>query len=314
MYGRSRWPDGRPFALFLSHDLDQVYDRGVYRTLADLNHLRRLLLGRENGRAGACVRRIGRSIFRPKAPAAQVERVLEIEARYGWRSTWFFLEGRTAARYGARYEPEERPIREIARRLVDSGCEIGVHGSYYDFNDPEGYARSASRLRAAFGTRPVGIRNHYLRLSGEATWKAQRSAGFEYDATFGWNDQLGPREGRMLPFEPEIGPGSEGRRFVVLPLSVMDTTLFRHLGLRGEAALAAAVEVVDRTAQAGGLLTLLWHNNFFDEPEYRDWQEVYEKLLAYVANQEPWCATGAEIADFWRSRAGNGERQEGPGD
>lgn len=308
MYGRSRWPDGRPFALFLSHDLDQVYDRGVYRTLADLNHLRRLLLGRENGRAGACVRRIGRSIFRPKPPAAQVERVLEIEARHGWRSTWFFLEGRTAARYGARYEPEERPIREIARRLLDSGCEIGVHGSYYDFNDPEGYARSASRLQAAFGTRPVGIRNHYLRLDVPRTWVAQAAAGYSYDATFALRDRVGFRDGKREPFTPADPATGEPLGLVVLPLVVMDTTLFRYMRLDAAAAVREVECLADEAERAGGLLSLLWHNNFFDEPEYADWEETYRVVLERLVARRPFCGTGIEIVRAWK--ASEGERSE----
>ena len=301
-------------ALFLSHDVDQVHDRGFYRTLGDLNHLRRQFGGGEAGDARMCLRRVSRSVFTPKVLIRPFEAILRIEGQYGWRSTFFFLEGARWSRYGARYSLKDRRVRDLGRVLLDAGCELGVHGGWYDLDDADGYRRSADGVDEAFGVRPVGIRNHFLRFSGASTWRAQQSAGFEYDATFGWNDRLGPREGRLLPFEPELGPGSEARRFVVLPLGVMDTTLFRHLGLRREAALAAAVEVVDRTAQARGLLTLLWHNNFFDEPEYRDWQEVYEKLLAYVASQKPWCATGAEIADFWRNRDGNGERQEGPGD
>lgn len=300
-------------ALFLSHDVDQVHDRGFYRTLGDLNHLRRVISGTAAGNARLCLRRVIRSVFTPKDLLRQFEAILRAEGRYGWRSTFFFLEGARWSRYGARYSLGDRRVRDLGHVLLDAGCELGVHGGWHDLDNADGYRRSADGVDEAFGVRPVGIRNHFLRFSGEATWRAQRLAGFGYDATFGWNDRLGPREGRMLPFEPEIGPGSEGQRFVVLPLSVMDTTLFRYLGLRGEAALAAAVEVVDRTAQAGGLLTLLWHNNYFDEPEYRDWQEVYEKLLAYVAIHKPWCATGAEIADFWRNRAGNEEPQEGLG-
>ena len=304
MNGRTLWPDGRPFALFLSHDLDQVYDRGVYRTLADLNHLRRLLLGRENGRAGACVRRIGRSIFRPKPPAAQVERVREIEARHGWRSTWFFLEGRTAARYGARYEPEDRPIREIARRLLDAGCEIGVHGSYYDFNDPVGYARSASRLQAAFGTRPAGIRNHYLRLDVPRTWVAQASAGYVYDATFAFRDRVGFRDGKREPFTPADPTTGEPLGLVVLPLAVMDTTLFRYMRLDAAAAVQAVERLADEVEEAGGLLSLLWHNNFFDEPEYADWEETYRVVLERLAARRPFCGTGIEIVDAWKASGG----------
>jgi hypothetical protein len=131
---------------------------------------------------------------------------------------------------------------------------------------------------------------------------AQAEAGFLYDETFGWNDRVGQRDGRVFPFEPELAEESSSVKFVVLPLAIMDTTLFRYAGLKADEALAVAVEVVEQTARAGGLLTLLWHNNFFDEAEYQGWQEVYVRLLDRIARSSPWCATGAEIAGFWGSR------------
>ena len=51
-------------------------------------------------------------------------------------------------------------------------------------------------------------------------------------------------------------------------------------------------------------MTLLWHGNFFNEPEYWDWQWVCERLLDRFAKLKPWCATGAEINDWWRAREG----------
>ena len=67
------------------------------------------------------------------------------------------------------------------------------------------------------------------------------------------------------------------------------------------AALEAAWQAIQPTIAAGGLVSLLWHNNYFNEPEYWDWQMVYEELLARLAALNPWCATGAEINQWWRS-------------
>ena len=72
--------------------------------------------------------------------------------------------------------------------------------------------------------------------------------------------------------------------------------------LAQEGALAAAWMAIEPLIQAGGLVTLLWHNDYFNEPEYADWQWTYEQLLARLAARNPWCATGAEIAAWWRSR------------
>lgn len=289
-------------ALFLSHDVDQIHDRGFYRTLGDVNHLRRVLGGREAGETRACVRRIARSILAPKDARRQFDSLLAIESRHGWRSTFFFLEGARWSRYGSRYSLRDPRVRGVAEMILRAGGEIGVHGGWFDLDRADGYRRSANRVQEAFGVRPVGIRNHYLRMTGSRTWRAQCEAGFMYDATFGWNERLGPRDGRMLPFAPEDGEGPGLDGFVVLPLTIMDGTLFRHLGLGREKALETALEVVERTARSGGLLSLLWHNNYFDEPEYRDWEETYRLLLDRIAGYEPWCATGAEIAAFWRDR------------
>jgi peptidoglycan/xylan/chitin deacetylase (PgdA/CDA1 family) len=290
------WPADAPFGLFLSHDVDQVYDRGFYRTVGDLHHLQRVLTGREAGDAKLCSLRIGRSLFRPNGWRRQFERILDIESAYGWKSTYFFLEGNRWSRYGARYRLEDEQVRALAGMLIEAGCEIGVHGGYHDLNSAAGYRRSAERIEAAFGVRPIGIRNHYLRFTGLATWKAQALAGFHYDATFGWNDQLGPRDGRWSPFRPRAFVGTEFDYFIVLPIMVMDVTLFHHLGLTGNEALRRIDETYDRAVEAGGLVSLLWHNNYFAEPEYAEWEEVYAEALRRAAAYGPYCATGAKVA------------------
>lgn len=289
------WPEGRSFALFLSHDVDQIHDRELFRVLADLNHVRRIWMQGEKGNAALALRRVARALVAPKPAEQDFETILAIEARHGFHSTFFVLHDPYWSRNGPRYRLTCPEIRRIAACIHGAGCEIGLHGGVSCFNQAEGYWESREALREKLGVEAVGIRNHFLRFSGAETWAAQEAAGFRYDATFGFADQLGPREGRMFPFFPEH------RDILELPLTVMDVTLFRNLGLEGEAALDAAWQAIEPVAQAGGLVTLLWHNNYFTEPEYRDWQWTYEQLLERLAARKPWCATGAEIEKWWRS-------------
>jgi peptidoglycan/xylan/chitin deacetylase (PgdA/CDA1 family) len=242
-------------------------------------------------------------VLRPKHWRRQFERILEIESAHGWRSTFFFLEGNRWSRYGARYTLEDPPIRDLAALLLSSGCEIGVHGGYHDFNSAEGYRRSADSIARAFGVRPVGIRNHFLKFSHPETWKAQAQAGLLYDATFGFNDRPGFRDGRMHPFVPKDPQSGAPIDIMVLPLTVMDSALFRVLGLGPEQALRELEGVLDTARAGGGLLTLLWHNNFFDEPEYRVWEEVYVEFLRRIAAFKPFCGTGAQITQWCRHRS-----------
>lgn len=299
-----RWPGGAPFALFLSHDIDQIYDRELFRVLADVNHIRRILTQGETGNAPSAARRLLRALFRPKRTLVDFETILQIERRHGFRSTFFLLHDRYWARQGARFSFEDREIQEIGRMALHAGCELGVHGGYYRFNRPDLYRESKEAVATVFGHEPVGVRNHLLRFSYPETWRAQAEAGFEYDATYGFRSVPGARAGLALPFFPFDESAEKPLPLLELPLAVMDTSIFRYLRLEGEAALDFAWQLVARLANHGALVSLLWHNNFFNEPEYWDWQMVYEKLLERLAVLKPWCATGAEINRWWRQRAG----------
>ena len=289
------WPGGRPFALFLSHDVDQIHDRELFRVLADANHIRRRMMDGESGHIGLAGLRLARSIFRPKPALKDFTTLLEMEGRHGFRSTFFLLHDKYWARHGGRYSLQCPEIQNIGRMILAAGGELGVHGGYYRFNDVFRYHESLKAIESSFGVRPSGIRNHLLRFSYPETWRAQAAAGFTYDATYGLPGELGPRGGWPFPFETCDVSKGELLNLMALPITVMDATLFRHLRLEGEAALEKAWRAVEGVIGVGGMVSLLWHNNYFNEPEYWDWQMVYEELLNRLAPLKPWCATGAEI-------------------
>lgn len=299
----ARWPGGRPFGLLLSHDIDQIHDREMWRILADINHIRRVWQQGERGNVQRALGRVGRALFRPKPATKDYKTILEIEGRHGFRSTFFVLHDRYWARHGARFSIHHPEMLAIVTRAKEMNCEIAVHGGYYRFNDAALYRQSREEIGRVFSVEPQGIRNHLLRYSYPCTWRAQAEAGFQYDATYGYNCRPGPRSGLAFPFFAYDRERQQRLDFLVLPLTIMDTTLYRYFRLEGKEALDFTWALVERYARCGGLITLLWHGNFFNEPEYADWQCVYEKLLALLAPLRPYCATGAEINRWWRSRA-----------
>ncbi len=315
-FGSRQWPHGASFALFLSHDVDQIHDLELFRVLADVNHVRRLLSQGENGNVALAIRRIARSLLRPKPAEQDFKTIIEIESRHGFRSTWFLLHDKYWARQGSRYSFACPEIQRIARMILDAGGELGVHGGYYRLNNAALYRESMDAIEKYFGVRPCGIRNHLLRFSEPETWRAQEAAGFAYDATYGKPDHLGALGGRHFPFFPTDSAVSELPRrlegspdsqpttlnILELPITVMDVTVFRYHKQEGKGALETAWQAIEPTIQAGGLVSLLWHNNYFNEPEYWDWQMVYEELLARLAALQPWCTTGAEINNWWRAQ------------
>ena len=62
----------------------------------------------------------------------------------------------------------------------------------------------------------IGIRQHYLNLE-KSTWKIQKEAGFNYDTSLGYRNDIGYKDEKFLPFHPF------GDDFTVFPLVVMDS-------------------------------------------------------------------------------------------
>jgi peptidoglycan/xylan/chitin deacetylase (PgdA/CDA1 family) len=275
----------------------------LFRVLADVNHIMRRLLNGEPGNVFLAARRVARSLCCPKPAGKDFETLLALEAQYGFRSTFFLLHDKYWARHGARYSLQCPEIHEIVHMILEAGCELGVHGGFHRADNPALYRESLDAVEAEFEVRPSGIRNHLLRFSYPDTWCAQAQAGFAYDSTYSLAQELGPRGGWPFPFQtcdPRTGSLLD---LIELPLTVMDATLFRHLRLNGESAFKAAWQAIERVVGAGGLVSLLWHNNYFNEPEYADWQEVYEMILKRLASLNPWCATGGEIAAWWKEQS-----------
>lgn len=297
------WPHGRPMAAVLTHDVDLIYDRELFRVLANLNRLRRLWFGQERGQKGACLHRLARSLLHPKNPGKDIRRLRALERRYGFPSTFFLLEDRYWARHGARYRWEDPVVRRIAAELAEEGCELGIHGSYYDFSDSNFLRRQRERFESIFGVTAAGIRNHYLRFNGVCTWEAQENAGFAYDSTYGFNKIAGTRGGLALPFFPHDPANNLHIDVLELPLTIMDTTVFGWMGLDAQKAAEMVQSHIEDLVRSGGMGVFVWHNNYFDEPEYYEYEEVYGVLLSALYEAKAWVTTGEGLQSWWRTNA-----------
>ncbi len=301
---KAKWPNAAPFALFLSHDIDQIHDRELFRWLGDINHLRRHWFKGERGNTLQCLKRIIRPGLFPINPLRQFKEIRRIEDKHNWCSTFFLLEDEYWRKKGGRFKWDDPEFCKISDFLLNEDCELGIHGSAYRHDDPEWWKMTQDRFNRLYGHPAVGTRVHHLKMRLPQTWHSQRQAGLHYDTTFGLPNVLGAPGGFCFPFEIPLDHAADKKPFVELPLSIMDQTLFRYLRLDSDAAFAESRKLLETIIEAGGLAVLLWHNNFFAEAEYREWQETYERLLDWLAPQRPWTACGKDIADWWRRRNG----------
>jgi peptidoglycan/xylan/chitin deacetylase (PgdA/CDA1 family) len=230
-------------------------------------------------------------------PYWNFEKIMDIEKKFDVRSTFFFLnetkkidlfKPSTYKLTLGHYNIDDPRIVRIIRRLDSYGWEIGVHGSYDSYLSKELLLREKKALENVLHKPVLGIRQHYLNLDIPRTWELQKEAGFKYDASFGLRDSIGLRDRIGMPFQP-LGDG-----FIEIPLAIMDGPLF-ELSKDGRYAWQKCKKLIDLAEERGELLTVLWHNNRFNEKEYPGGTEIYEKIIKEGLERDAWFATCNEI-------------------
>ncbi|MDD4255678.1 MAG: polysaccharide deacetylase family protein [Methanofollis sp.] len=244
-----------------------------------------------------------------KDPWHCFEEWMRLEENLGVRSTWFFLpfkgkagEGAPAIRAGY-YDLDP----DLIQRLTDGGWEVGVHG--LDNWRDDGAAREELRRVTDLTGVEGGTRVHWLLFDADS-WKILDEAGYAYDSTFGYNDDVGFRAGTMQPYRPR-GCG----RLLEVPLIIQDGGLFGGktwnssddggrgacLRLSEEAGMRRCEEVLAYAKQYGGVVTLLWHQVSMAAP--KNWGGFYQALVERAVADGAWVAPVKEAVRWFTARS-----------
>jgi hypothetical protein len=137
---------------------------------------------------------------------------------------------------------------------------------------------------------------HWLYYS-EQSPSILEKAGYSYDATLGFNDAVGFRNGTTQAFRP-----AGARTLLELPLNVQDTAMLfpRRMHLSEPEALSLCERVMAVVSRFGGALTINWHDRSL-APE-RNWNDLYAALLTRLRRAGAWFATASQAVDWFRCR------------
>jgi hypothetical protein len=290
---RSLWPDGKPFALCITHDVDLLsgfpsfpgrIDKllalaGNPDTGAGPREYAMMLAGILKGTAQALAGRVDPFDFHD---------MVGFEDSLGFKSTFHFIAEHKGMphvwdcfyRFGEKTRWDGRPmeVRQVMRELHRAGWDVGVHGSYRSALVPGLLRNEKEQIDEAVGALTVSTRQHYLHFEASATPAIQAGAGLLADSTQGFNRDVGFRAGTAFPY-PLLSATGDVLDLVEIPQHIMDTSLFSEsaLGLPEELALAHSLALMDRVERIGGILTLNWHPLYWNIRPM--WRRVFEEIL-----------------------------------
>jgi hypothetical protein len=312
------WPDGRRFAVCMTHDVDLVSRVSTPRQA--LRSMRTSLADRPHGLREHAVR-LARPAVRGARAASNgisrapridtLERSLDVELDRMIPASYFFTvyPRGDSSRYDCTYDFDDRcrfrgehaRIRDVIRAIHDEGFDVGLHGSYNSALVPGLLAREKAALETATGVTVSTTRQHFLHWHVAATPQLQHDAGFSADSTLGFNRNIGFRAGTSLPFRWFDLEADTPLDLLEVPCVVQDGTLLRSDALELDVELAWEVtrRLVDAVADVGGVVTFVVHPNNLEDDDH---QELFVRSIDYCLERGAWFASLRQLDEWWRER------------
>jgi len=268
----------RKSAFFLTHDVDTVYgakNQNGNHALKTLQYhkIPKLLWNHYTG----------------KPDWINMDRIMAIEGQYGYTSAFYWLVHKD--KQNADYDLGTLPIQSALLQIERNGFEIGLHKSLKDTS----FNEEIDLLR----TQPVGQRFHFLKFNLPQAWSDIEDAGLKLDTSLGFSEDFGFRNSYGLPFMPYDLKENCVYDFIEVPMNIMDGNFF----YQNKTVAQAEKELIDwlDKNKENSVITINFHNNFFDDMLYAGYEKLYITLLKYFKEEGLTCMTQKSlIAEYYK--------------
>jgi hypothetical protein len=271
-----RWEPGRnEFKVHLSHDIDHV------RLFPDLNS--RLIRFGSNLFKRRDLRSAINTIFWNQSLGSdpyfqRIYDLAKISLENGLSNDTFFMMSARKSDKDAGYDIASPHLRGCIDFLLGQGFEIGLHPSYYAYNDLIRMEEEKTQIETVLSRQVRSARQHYLRFKIPETWRIQSQVGLLYDCTLSFADQVGFRCGTCHPFKPFDAVTNTELAIQERPLIVMDRTIVDYLSLPPTEGIDLIHKLALRCRSVEGTFTLLWHNTSIFK-KHLPWIDFYPELI-----------------------------------
>ncbi|WP_224485309.1 polysaccharide deacetylase family protein [Robertkochia aurantiaca] len=284
------WPDkmisSKPGRLLVSCDVDFLYEYNL-RGLKVLKRLaRNILLDRslykfiETLKRSFAINILGNLKYDSYNSYDYLMRSCEKEKV---DLAFYFIARNKKEKIDGNYDISSPDVLRLIQRIFKRGHEIGLHGSYYSYDNffelEQEKQLLVNVLEKSGLSQDVlkGGRQHYLRWNNETSLIWDKN-GLIYDSTLGFAEHVGFRCGTSKEYNFFDVINRKQLNIVIRPLICMEVSLLdkKYMNLDHKHAFPIASNLKKRCLDYGGNFTLLWHNSSFNHKE--DY-ELFEKII-----------------------------------
>ena len=203
---------------------------------------------------------------KPENLYRNIPEYMEIEERFGIRSTFFF---RTIYENGSINEYED-DIKQLQR----SNWEIGLHTDPSSIDDLEKIQHEKEKLELITGKPIIGNRVHFLNYNSELPSKLKK-LGFLYDSSL--------RHSKDQIDEKEMGHSIIDGVFE-FPVTLMDAYLFTHMKIKEDGIIPEFEKTIklSRSISSDNVISVIWHDNVLKMKGGR----MYNKILEFLTSHD----------------------------
>ncbi len=206
--------------------------------------------------------------------------MMDINEGYGHSIMFYVMINQGISKYDGKYDLNEPLIIKLIKNIVQRGHKIGIHFSYESYKDIDLLKQELNIFKKQMNKEDIDIfdnkiysRQHVLRWDNSITPTLLNEISVFQDSSMSYHNHIGFRSGVCFEYKMYDLVNRKSLKIKQSPLIIMEASLFekKYMNLRPKKQTFNMVLNYKKTCSFyNGDFNILWHNNRFIEPGYKD--------------------------------------------
>ncbi len=218
-------------------------------------------------------------------PYNSYDYLIKVHQKHQLKAIFFFLTG-AYAKYDKNISPKGKAFKKLVQKIA-TYYKIGIHPSFASNTNLEILKNEKKVLEKVAEQSIFVSRQHFLILKIPETYQNLLKIGIKEDYSMGFAETPGFRAGTCTPFYFFDLLKNKEEKLKIIPFSVMDVGLKDYNAYNTLQAEQKIKKIIKNVKKVNGLFVSLWHNESLGtKKQWKNWQNVYEKMIEFALNPD----------------------------